>query len=229
MAQSIISLDVPSSGTLNLDILLRLRQTPGKFIGHRGQEIPLERVLQHLESQLVTTTPTLNLYMPKGPGDTNPIQFILWTGPLEGSEINEGVMLDTPVLASGQFVSLLAPSVKFNPEKREDVRMFVSLAREVKEVMQADFAFGGPIALFSDPTITDPRDRAWPIQYFGRARVEEIGWETLSSAPVEEVTRDEHGGAWIWLVKNPCVVPKNIEELRLQLEKFLKLGGQAAE
>jgi hypothetical protein len=71
--------------------------------------------------------------------------------------------------------------------------------------------------------LVHPARMAWDLTYYGPRMVTELTWPALASAPAYSAMRDERGGAWVRLVRNPFDLPADIEQRRQAFADHLRL------
>lgn len=101
-------------------------------------------------------------------------------------------------------------------------RLFLEECQRVSKLLGAFFACGDDFEPYKDPSLRDPRSRAWGVTYYGPKLVSEIGLERLRTAPAHKI-EEKDGGVWLYLEELPFVPSPQMEARRDALEHHLGL------
>jgi hypothetical protein len=102
-------------------------------------------------------------------------------------------------------------------------RLFLQECRRIRKLLNASFGFGDDLPAFRDPSVTDPRSRAWGVTYYGPKLVQEIGLERLKTAPAHKVEVEDNGAVWLYLDELPFVPSPQMEARKDAVEQHLGL------
>lgn len=102
---------------------------------------------------------------------------------------------------------------------------FMNRAQIVLDKLEANYAFCvDNNRAFWDPTLRDPRGRAWDLTYFGPDLSNSMGHDALESSHAQRVWADHRGGHWVQLGEMPFVPVDDGGAAREALAKHLKLA-----
>lgn len=210
---------------VEFDLFLHVSRLCGDPVRNvRGTELTSDVLAQNFRRQERSGPDRTAFLIPRT--EITPGRAPAWSLALTGThalQLTDGVdaYLEFDVLRRAQ--PRLATFGSFDPfvdlGKPEHVDLYLRTAALVPPAIDAEYAIGGNVHDFVDPSLERPLDRAWPVMFFRADRAKSLPLDRVPPGIVVERTPD--GGAWLRTGENPFVVSAQRDRAVEELGKAL--------